>query len=1003
MKTVKHLVVAAVILTAFAATAVAADPPVNVTIAVDGSAAPGATLHAKATITINDGTTLQSIKWTQAGGVAATLSGTTTDTVTVVLPNRRTYKEELIKILEEPPITSERLPPNVPPAAVYDGGLQNRFVVVGIAPLALEEAGGVSLDVAVTTSSGTYHTKAAIAANLPWPTTVGIRNVPVLLPVLLHGKTQATYNWVLTAPPGSAAVLSDATTQNPDFTPDVPGTYELAVTDLATNKPVSLTVLAGTWKGMVTGQDAAGRPIPDPGCMQCHVQNTPHFDLFTPWKKSGHAEIFTQNVNNANGHYSAACLSCHTVGYNSTPVKNGGIDDAADFSAFLSSGLLTHGDPGNWTKILSGFPATARFANIQCENCHGPQDSAAHMKKDGSRKSLSSDMCGSCHGEPARHGRFQQWQLSKHANYEVAVAEGTNPTCAKCHSAQGFIAWADKNFSTAALNVTWTTEDVHPQTCQTCHDPHSVGTTSGGPDTNANVRVSGKTPLLLAGFTATNVGKAAICMTCHNGRRDLRDDAHFNAADASRAPHVGPQADVLMGQNMYFTKVGTRGYHAMIEDSCVTCHMEKTAPPADLSYQLGGTNHTFYASNTICSKCHSNITAESVQGPVEAKLESLQSEMQTAIKTVMQTQIRLGNAIDLGGVKTVKSAADIAGVEFIESHGRQGVTVALADGTKVPDLALNAVKVVRPAGSAVELYVVADPAIAKAGWNYFMVHSDKSKGVHNPAFVNSALDISLFAVKTINANATTPTAGSNPSLGGGVGNGAGAVSCSTPYVYWAEIVGHMTGLAGSQWRTDLVARNLSTSNASLKFVLHQVGAANLEGAGSVNGGAQKAFEDLVATIGGTNNLGSLEICSDQPLLVRGRIFNQAPSGTFGQNLDGRVADLGYTAGQTVSLIGMRQKTDTFRSNLSVTNGGTTEAQIAINLYDASGRSIYNYNLTIPAGTVAQDTEPFKNRANAPDLDWGFATVTVLKGTNILTSASMIDMKTNDPTTIPPKQ
>ena len=30
------------------------------------------------------------------------------------------------------------------------------------------------------------------------------------------------------------------------------------------------------------------------------------------------------------------------------------------------------------------------------------------LKKDGSRMSLSSDVCGSCHGEPARHGRFQQ-------------------------------------------------------------------------------------------------------------------------------------------------------------------------------------------------------------------------------------------------------------------------------------------------------------------------------------------------------------------------------------------------------------------------------------------------------------------------------------------------------------------------------------------------------------------------------------------------------------------
>jgi hypothetical protein len=986
-----------------AAVASAADPPVTVTVAIAGDAVPGAAVTAKATVTINDGTTLQNIKWTQVGGVGATLSNTTTDTVTVVLPDRRTFKEDLIKVLEEPPIVDASFPPHVPIPAVYEGGLQNRFGVVGVAPLALEESSAVGLDVAVTTSSGTYHAKASIPAILPWTTSTGVRNVPLLIPVVLHGKTQASYNWVLSAPPGSTAVLRDATTQNPDVTPDVAGTYELTVTDLQSNQPVRVTFHAGTWKGIITGIDAEGHPKVDAECTACHVPNTPHFDLFTPWKKSGHAEIFTQNVNAPNGHYTTACISCHTVGYNATPVQNNGIDDAADFTAFLGSGFLTHGDALNWSKIVTQFPATARYANIQCENCHGPQTSAAHMKKDDSRMSMSSDVCGSCHGEPARHGRFQQWQLSKHANYETAVAEGTNPSCTKCHSAQGFVAWADNKFSTANINVTWTAEDVHPQTCQTCHDPHAVGTTSGNAETNATVRLSGNTPLLMAGFTATNVGRAAICMTCHNGRRDLRDDQHFNVADLSRAPHVGPQADVLMGQNMFFTKVGTRGFHAMIEDSCVTCHMEKTPPPDALSYQQGGTNHTFYASPDICTKCHSNITAQSVQGPVEAKMESLKTEMEGAIKTIMQTQMRLGNRIDLGGKKTLRAAFEVGSVEFIESHGRQGINVTLSDGTPVTDLALNAVKVVRPAGTPVELYAVADPAIAKAGWNYMMVESDKSKGVHNPAFVNSALDISLFAVKTINANATTPGGSVNTSLGGGVGNGAGAVSCTTPYVYWAEIVGHMPGNSGSQWRTDLVTRSLSPSDGALKFYLHQAGGPDLQGSGTLPGGSQKAFEDIVALLGGTNNMGALEICSDQPLLVMARIFNQAEDGTFGQNFDGRVADLGYSSGETINLIGLRQKSGAFRSNLSVTNGGTTEAQVAIALYAASGTVLTNYNLTIPAGQVLQDTEPFRNRANAPDVDWGFATVTILKGTNILTSGSMIDMKTNDPTTIPAKQ
>ena len=1006
MKHAKHFVIGAIILFGFAVVAFAATPPVTVTVTVNGAASPGATVTAKANVTINDGSTLQSIKWTQTGGVEAAISGVATDTLAVIVPDRKVFKEELVKILEEQPITNAQLPPNVPAGTPYEGGLQNRFGPVGIVPHALAEAGALNFDIAITTTSGTVHTAASIASKLPWQTTVGIRNVPLLLPVLVHGKKQATYNWVLTPPPGSAAVLSDATTQNPEFTPDVAGEYTLAVTDLVANKTVNLTFLSGTWKGMITGQDADGRPVADAQCIGCHVPNTPHFDMFTPWKKSGHAEIFTQNVNTPNGHYTSACLSCHTVGYNDPGVKNGGIDDTANFAAFLTSGLLTHGDAGNWSKILSDFPDTARFANIQCENCHGPQNSAAHTKKDGSRMSLSSDVCGSCHGEPARHGRFQQWQLSKHANYETAVAEGTNASCAKCHSAQGFVAWADKGFSTAAISVTWTADEVHPQTCQTCHDPHSVGSTSGNADTNAQVRITGTTPMLDAGFKATNVGSAAICMTCHNGRRGLRDDAHFDVTDMSRAPHVGPQADVVMGQNLYFAKVGTRGFHAMIQDSCVTCHMEKTAPPDALSYQQGGTNHTFYASKTICSNCHTEITAESVQGPIEAKVESLKGSIETAIKTVMQNQLRLGNAIDVGGVKTLKRASDFNSVEFVESHGRQGIAVALSNGTKTDAIALNAVKVVRPAGTPVELFAVADPALAKAGWNLIMIESDKSKGVHNPAFVNSALDISLFAVNAVNANATNPSgSGGNvaAALGGGLGNGAGAVSCTTPYVYWAEIAGHAPGNAGSQWRTDMIARNLSSSSASLKFYLHQASGPDLEGTGSVLGGGQSAFEDLVATMGGSSNIGSLEICSDQPLLVMGRIFNQAPEGTFGQNLDGRIADLGYNSGQTISLIGLRQKSGTFRSNISVTNGGTVEAQVAINLYDAGGKSLTNYNLTIPAGQVLQDVEPFKNRANLPDVGWGFATVTVLKGTNILTSASMIDAITNDPTTIPAKQ
>jgi hypothetical protein len=385
-------------------------------------------------------------------------------------------------------------------------------------------------------------------------------------------------------------------------------------------------------------------------------------------------------------------------------------------------------------------------------------------------------------------------------------------------------------------------------------------------------------------------------------------------------------------------------------------------------------------------------------------MEALKAQIETAIKNVMQTQIRAGNTIDLGGQRTIRNASDIQAIEFIESHGRQGVNVTLSGGEAVHDLSLATVKVVRPAGAPVELYAVADPALGKAGWNYLTAHSDGSKGVHNPGFVNAALDIALFAVNAINVAAVTPSTpgGIDPAaIGGGLGNGAGAVSCTSPYVYWSEMAGHTPGNAGSQWRTDLIARNLESSTANVRFILHQDSGA-VETTGTIAGNSQRAFEDVTAVFGDTNK-GSLEICSDRPLLVLSRIFNQAEEGTFGQNMDGRVANLGYSAGQTVSLIGLRQKTGAFRSNLVVANGGKTEAEVAIILFNSSGQSLNAYNLKVPPGAAVQDSEPFRARANAPDVDWGFATVTVLKGTNVLTSASMIDMKTNDPTTIPAKQ
>lgn len=751
-----------VALVAVAIALVAATAPAQVTVSftVTGDAVPGGTVQVTANVTINDGSTVQSYAWEQVGGAEAMLSGTGSQTVTAALATEDEYKAYLIHVLEEPPITEDQLPPNVPPPeGEFVGGLQDRFQVVGINPFSLEHAQAVELEVTVTTTSGTYHADAEIVTALPWKVSTGLLNVPIGSRVLLHGKDQSSYSWSLSAPGGSHAVLMDPSSQNPEFTPDVAGHYSVEVDQSGTKELVSLSIYAGNWLGVIVGQDENGRPVADSACTGCHGGGFLE-DTFSEWAETGHAEIFTDMLN-TNTHYGENCFACHTVGFD-PDADNHGIDEASDYQDFLDAGLINN--PGdNWTTVLDQFPHTARLANIQCENCHGPQTGGAHLPNDpvGSpRVSLASEVCGTCHGEPARHGRFQQWQLSPHANYELAIDESESGSCSRCHTANGFLAWMPvltgevPGDPLADIEVTWTADEAHPQTCQACHDPHDIGTTSGNTP-NATVRIMGDTPPLTAGFTATDVGKGAICMTCHNGRRGLRNDSNFNTevygtSEASRAPHLGPQADLIMGENFYLVDVGQRANHsktANVKDTCVTCHMEETPPPPDLSYNLGGTNHTFYASPAICQSCHPGLDASDFQDPIEDRMHELETALESAFYNFFAEQTAAGNSIDVSGTE-ISDALDIAEIQLSETRGRQALVITLTDSTVLGPTSVASIDVVPPTGEPYEIYNAINPFVIKAFWNLLMLEADGSRGVHNPSLAFQVLQRSMDALES---------------------------------------------------------------------------------------------------------------------------------------------------------------------------------------------------------------------------------------------------------------
>jgi N-acetylneuraminic acid mutarotase len=219
------------------------------------------------------------------------------------------------------------------------------------------------------------------------------------------------------------------------------------------------------------------------------------------------------------------------------------------------------------------------------------------------------------------------------------------------------------------------------------------------------------------------------------------------------------------------------------------------------------------------------------------------------------------------------------------------------------------------------------------------------------------------------------------------------------YTYWLEVAASLAGRYGSQWVTDLVLFNEALEPATISFVLHGEDGQHTAPA-SVVAGAQGVFEDVVGSSLGLQGKGLLEVRSSNPLRATARIYNLATEGTFGQGFGLHTSEEGLTAGDTAWLLELRQERDRYRTNIAVANTGDADAQVQISLLATDGSELHAFTLDLEPGELIQCIEPFATRADRPDLGWGLARAEVITGSGVLVSASVIDSRTNDATTVP---
>jgi len=235
-------------------------------------------------------------------------------------------------------------------------------------------------------------------------------------------------------------------------------------------------------------------------------------------------------------------------------------------------------------------------------------------------------------------------------------------------------------------------------------------------------------------------------------------------------------------------------------------------------------------------------------------------------------------------------------------------------------------------------------------------------------------------------------------------SGEGPDLCTS--TYWVPVISRDNGSSGSEWRSDLglLGADIDGANVELRFRGSDPVATR---AITVAPGAMVQLVDIVDWISpGSSGSGALEICADGTLVIDSRTYNLlasdhacSPDGTFGQHLAGVLDTAGLAEGESARL-GQLRESPTFRTNIGLVNMGVETATIRIELFDATGATLADYEIGLEAGQWAQENRPFEKKAGREDLEAASARVTIVSGGGVVAYASVIDNRTNDATTIP---
>lgn len=344
----------------------------------------------------------------------------------------------------------------------------------------------------------------------------------------------------------------------------------------------------------------------------CHKHDT----QVNNFRGTAHFSFLRNEVNN-DPSYNKNCLYCHTVDGPKIPVWTAGATTPTRTTGAFGM------TPFNYSNSTPSVVVNTAMGGIQCENCHGP--ASLHIAGNAGAgdknfivtgsQAMNVSICDTCHDAPTHHTKSQEWRRSAHA--DTNFIDVRRASCAPCHSGDGFVEFTNR-LATASVEITDGKGTIgkpqHAVNCQTCHDPHVNGN-------DAQLRLA----------------KDQLCITCHNGRKDV--------PGASRLPHHNQQGRILNGEAGMTTDGKMFWATGIAPTATTTAHpngVTTTAVvyPATMGAatcpdcHMHNADHDFVVNPAACNDCHAGMNGGAViaakQAAYQIKWDAINARLTNA-------------------------------------------------------------------------------------------------------------------------------------------------------------------------------------------------------------------------------------------------------------------------------------------------------------------------------------------------------------------------------------